>query len=75
MFTLSIEEVPLRLPQIIDELAAHEELVITRENRAIARLIAVELPKGVPIYGRGKGKICLNAEDTGHLDHFRAYMP
>jgi hypothetical protein len=35
----------------------------------------VEPFKGVPIYGRGKGKLLLDVEDESHLDDFAEYMP
>jgi antitoxin (DNA-binding transcriptional repressor) of toxin-antitoxin stability system len=75
MPTLTIDEVQSRLPQIIDALHPGEELVITRGDRAVARLTAVEPFKGVPIYGRGKGKLLLDVEDESHLDDFAEYMP
>ena len=74
MPTLTIDEVQARLPQIIDALAPGEELVITRGDKAVARLTG-ELPKGVPIYGRGKGKMNLNMDDDEHIKDFAEYMP
>ncbi len=74
MPTLTIDEVQSRLPQIIDELNPGEELVITRGNFAIARLLTPELPKGIPIYGRGKGKMDIDMDDKSHLEDFAEYM-
>ncbi len=74
MPTLTIDEVQSRLPQIIDALAPGEELVITRGDKPVARLTG-ELPKGMPIYGRGKGKMNLNMDDDEHLKDFAEYMP
>ncbi len=69
MPTLNIEEVHSRLPQIIAELHDGEELVITSDNRPVARLTA-ELPVGVPIPGRCKGMLIIHAEDDEHLKDF-----
>lgn len=75
MPTLTIEEVQARLPQIIDELHPGEELVITRDDRPVARLLSPELPKGVPIYGRGKDMLVAYIDDDEHLKDFAEYMP
>ena len=75
MSTLTIDEVQLRLPEIIAALHPGEELIITRDDKPVARLLAPELPKGVPIYGRGKGKMSLNMDDDSHLADFADYMP
>ena len=75
MPTLTIEEVQLRLPQIIDELRPGDELIITRGDKPVARLLPLELPKGVPIYGRGKGKLVAYIDDDEHLTDFAEYMP
>ena len=75
MPTLTIDEVQSRLSQIIDELHPGEELVITRGDWPIARLLPAKLPKGIPIYGRGKGKMSLDMDDDSHLANFVEYMP
>ena len=75
MPTLTIDEVQARLPQIIDELLPGEELVITRGDQPVARLLPAELPKGVPIYGRGKGMLVEYIDDDDHLQDFAEYMP
>lgn len=67
MPTLSIEEVQSRLSEIIDELQPGEESVITKSDKPVAKLSASELPKGAPIYGRGKGRMNLNIESDEHL--------
>lgn len=72
MPTLTIDEVQSRLPQIIDALAPGEELVITRGDKPVAQLTG-ELPKGMPIYGRGKGKMNLNMDDDEHLKPVAKY--
>ncbi len=72
---LTIDEVQSRLAQIINELHPGEEVVITRGERAIARLLPPEPPKGVPLIGRGKGKMLLDMDDDSHLEDVAEYMP
>jgi antitoxin (DNA-binding transcriptional repressor) of toxin-antitoxin stability system len=75
MPTLTIEEVQTRLLQIIDELQPGDELIITRGDKPVARLLPPELPKGVPIYGRGKNMLVAYIDDDEHLTDFAEYMP
>jgi prevent-host-death family protein len=74
MQTATMEEAQARLPELLDQLAAGEEVVITRDGRPVGRLLPPELPKGRPVYGRGKGKMKLNTENQDHLKDFAEYM-
>ena len=76
MQTATMEDVQARLPQILDELAPGEEVVITRGGKPVARLTGpADLPKGVPVYGRGKGTVTYMAPDfDAPLDDFKEYM-
>ena len=75
MTTLTIDEAQANLSQVIDQLRPGEEVAITRGDQVIARLVAPPLPKGKPIYGRGKGRSFLDANDKSHLEDFAEYMP
>jgi antitoxin (DNA-binding transcriptional repressor) of toxin-antitoxin stability system len=73
MTTATVEDVQARLPELLDRVAAGEEVVITRDGRPVATLKA-HLPKGVPIFGRGKGKVLHVAPDfDAPLDDFREH--
>lgn len=73
MSTATIEEVQSRLPELLDKLAAGEPIVIYRDGKPVACL-TTEFPKGVPIPGRGKGKLTINYEDDENLRDFAEYM-
>lgn len=75
MPTLNIDEAQSRLPQLIDQLCTGEEVIITQHDKPVARLVPPDLPKGVPIFGQGKGKMLLDMDDDSHLDDFAEYMP
>jgi antitoxin (DNA-binding transcriptional repressor) of toxin-antitoxin stability system len=76
MSTLTLEEAQAQLPQLLDDLTPGEEVVITRDGKPVGRLLPPELPKGVPIPGRGKGKVLFyDPDDDSHLDDFAEYMP
>lgn len=73
MQTATVEDVQARLPEILEKLAPGAEVVITRDGKPVAKLVS-ELPWGVPIAGRAKGMLIINAEDDEHLKDFAEYM-
>jgi antitoxin (DNA-binding transcriptional repressor) of toxin-antitoxin stability system len=75
MSTLTIDEAQSQLPQLIDQLRPGEEIVITRGDKPVARLLSLELPRGIPIIGRGKDKLIGYVDDDEHLKDFAEYMP
>jgi antitoxin (DNA-binding transcriptional repressor) of toxin-antitoxin stability system len=48
MSTFTLEEAQARLPQLIERLQPGEEIVITRDQKPVARLVAEERPKRKP---------------------------
>ena len=75
MTTVTIEEAQAKLPELIEHLAKGEELVITRNHRPIARLLADAKPERTPRKaGSAKGMLTILAEDDDHLKDFAEYM-
>jgi len=78
MATVTLQEAQAKLPDLIHQLMPGEELVITEDNRPVAKLVS-ELPKqksGLrPPPGLGKGFITIVSEDDEHLKDFAEYMP
>jgi antitoxin (DNA-binding transcriptional repressor) of toxin-antitoxin stability system len=76
MSTVTIEEAQAKLPEIIDKLIPGEELIITRNNQPIAKLIGHPSPARKPRQpGSAKGKLIILSEDDEHLEDFKEYMP
>jgi len=73
MSTATMEEVQSHLPELLDALTAGDAVVITRGGKPVARLTP-EVPVGVPIPGRGKGKLIIHSDDNDHLADFAEYM-
>ena len=74
MTRISIEEAQAKLPELIDDLPPGEELIITKDNLAVARLISAS-----PIAGRKlgglRGSVTYIAPDfDAPLDDFEGYM-
>jgi prevent-host-death family protein len=75
MTTITIEEAQAKLPQLIDQLAPGEPLVITRNARPIAQLVGLLFEQPHPVPGRCKGMLTIVAEDDEHLRDWEEYMP
>jgi antitoxin (DNA-binding transcriptional repressor) of toxin-antitoxin stability system len=75
MPTLSIDQVQAQLPQLIDQLQPGEEVVITRGDKTVARLVSFEAPQPTPVFGACKGMLEIRAEDEEHLKDFAEYVP
>jgi antitoxin (DNA-binding transcriptional repressor) of toxin-antitoxin stability system len=70
-----LEEAQARLPQLIRQLQPGEPLVITRDQKPVARLLAEEPPKRKPRQpGNCKGMLTIVADDDEHLKDFAEYM-
>ena len=75
MSTITLEEAQSHLAEIIDKLPPGEEIIITRNNLPVARLISEPGEKPRPVPGRGKGMLTIVSEDDDHLKDFAEYMP
>jgi antitoxin (DNA-binding transcriptional repressor) of toxin-antitoxin stability system len=75
MSTITIEEAQAKLPELIDNLTPGEELIITRNDQPIAKLVGQWRPALKPRQpGSAKGKLIILAEDDEHLEDFKEYM-
>jgi antitoxin (DNA-binding transcriptional repressor) of toxin-antitoxin stability system len=72
---VTIEEAKAKVPELIDHLAAGEELVITRDQQPIARLLAEPKPLHKPRNpGTAKGMLTILVEDDKCLKDFAEYL-
>ncbi len=76
MQQITLEEAALRLPQLIAEHEAGEEVVITRDCQPVARLVMLPQMPIHPKRGSAKGMNVYIADDfDAPLDDFKEYMP
>jgi len=75
MQTIPIEQAAGHLVEIVEKLSPGEEVLLTRNNCPVARLIGAIGEKPHPVPGRGKGMLTVISEDDEHLKDFAAYMP
>ena len=78
MSFVTLAEAQTGLAELIHRLTPGEEVVITEDNKPVARLIGQpipEAPKLRPPPGLGQGMITIIADDDDHLKDFAEYMP
>ena len=74
--TVSIEEAQAHLAELVSKLVPGEEVVITRNEQPVAKLVGQRVARRQPRQpGSAKGKLLLLADDEAHLEDFREYMP
>ena len=78
MTTITLDEAQAKLPELVHQLTPGEVLVITENDRPVARLVSEVEPakSGLrPPPGLGKGYLTVIADDDEHLTDFAEYMP
>ena len=76
MPTITIEEAQATLLELIDRLAPGEEVIITRNQQPVAKLVGQQRPVRKPRQpGSARGKLIILTEDDAHLEDFKEYMP
>jgi antitoxin (DNA-binding transcriptional repressor) of toxin-antitoxin stability system len=76
MPTVPLEEAQAQLPQLIEQLHPGEEIVITRDQNPVARLVGEPQPERKPRRtGTLKGTVLYMAPDfDAPLEDFKEYM-
>lgn len=76
MTTVTLEEAQANLAGLIAELKPGDEVLITQQDRPIARLTMEPNNMRTPRRpGSAVGKLSIVEDDDTHLDDFREYMP
>ena len=74
---ISVEEAQIKLPELIRQLTPGEEVIITENQRPIARLVGEQAKRNPPRPGPGlcKGMIAYMAPDfDAPLEDMKEYM-
>ena len=72
---VSVEEARMTPPALIDKLIPGEEIVLTRDDKPVAKLTAIpQQPLKPRVPGSAKGQLIIHAKDDEHLKDFAEYM-
>ena len=74
--TMAVEDLKLTLPELLDCLTPGDEIILTRNQQPVAKLLVPPpAPQRLPrVPGNCKGMITLLIEDDEHLKDFEEYM-
>ena len=72
MTPISVEEAQDRLPELMDEAAGGEEVVISRADGSAFRLVPVEMAPR-PRFGSARGLFTMADDFDAPLEDFREY--
>ena len=77
MHTVGLKEAEGRLAELIAAVASGEEVVITENDRPVAKLVAApsEEPRKVPKLGTQRGSVLSMEHFDDPLEDFKEYMP
>jgi prevent-host-death family protein len=75
MTTVSLAEAQAHLPELLEQVAAGQEIVITRDDAPLAQILPIRKAKPQPQFGSCKGMLTIVSDDKEHLEHFKEYMP
>lgn len=74
MYEVSVEKTgTLELPALIESVVEGEEVIFTRDNLPIAKLVAVRQEKPRPQFGSAKGMFVLAEDFNEPLEDFNEY--
>jgi len=72
--TISVEQAQSTLKELIEKTACGEKVVITRDEKPVAELVAVPANGVRPVFGSCKGMLTIVADDEEHLNDFKEYI-
>ena len=74
MYEVTVEKTKtLRLPDLIESVIEGEEIIFTRDNLPVAKLVAIDGAKLRPQFGSAKGMFTLTEDFDAPLQDFEEY--
>lgn len=73
MEPVNIAEAKARLAELIEAALRGEDVVISRRNQPVVRLVAVDESRRKPVFGRYRGRIRLAEDFDAPLPDFEDY--
>ena len=74
MHTVNLDEAKIYLLNLIEEVIGGEEVVITKDNKPIVKLVPISQTRPKPQFGSAKGLITMSEDFDESLEDFKEYM-
>ena len=75
MSAVTLDIAQAHLSDLIEDAIQGKEVVITKDGKAVVKLVPVSQPKPLPIFGSAKGLISMSDDFDAPLDDFQGYTP
>jgi prevent-host-death family protein len=73
MHRVDVEEAKASLDQLLAEAQRGEEIVLTKDNHPVARLVSFDEARRRPVFGSARGRIRIGADFEAPLLDFDEY--
>ncbi|MEW6738157.1 MAG: type II toxin-antitoxin system Phd/YefM family antitoxin [Acidobacteriota bacterium] len=74
MQQVDVNDAKTHLTDLVEAAIKGEEIIITRGNRPIVKLVPIEQSKPQPQFGSAKGMITMSDDFDEPLEEFKEYM-
>lgn len=74
MHQVNIHEAKTHFSKLLREVQNGNEVIISKGNKPIAKLISIEQKNKKRLIGTGKGKVYISEDFDAPLDDFKDYM-
>lgn len=71
MSTVTIDIAQMHLSDLIKDAISGKEVVITKDGKALVKLVPVSQPKPQPVFGSAKGFISMSDDFDAPLEDFQ----
>ena len=75
MHKIALKDAELHLAKLFDEVANGEDIIITRDDGKIFKIVLVMSNQPYPKFGSAKGLVEMSDDFDAPLEDFREYMP
>lgn len=74
MYSIDLNTAKARLPELVESALGGEEVVLTKDDRPVVKLVPVASPEARPRFGSAKGLITVADDFEAPLEDFAEYM-
>lgn len=75
MHQINLKEAETRLAELIEEVASGQEVIITRSDGALFKIVPIGEVKAYPKFGSAKGLVKISDDFDEPLADFEEYAP